>query len=623
MTLGKTPPPSRRRWRAVLITSAAAVVGLGAVAALGYQTHFGKRVFQALSTRHEVKNDDQSRFAKLMDQARQALTQNHPKLAVIFLKNAVSAAPKDADARLQLGVALLKAGDAASAERELRSARQYGASDERVLPILYTAMLRRSESRRLLAQFPAPAEGDKSALASATLRARAVALTQTGNSKDAAAELDRALSLDRSAANLVARAQLARSMGDASLAMKLVDETLLKSPKNVLALVMKVDLLAQTKQGDKALVAANDLVKYYPKSPEALMTRAGVYLALHQHDKALADINESLKVVPNMTLGVYYKALAMAQAKDVKKAWNLAQSLPSAFVNSQAQIGSAVSRMAINAGHQEIGTSILSSTVSNFPKDVGARVRLAERYLQLKDAKRAVETLRPMASSSDPRIMVLLAQAYDMQHQYAKSIEYFGKARATGVGGDSLKRQTAIVNLKAGNLDTATNELAKLNAATPGDSKTAGALIEALLRKNDYEKALDVAEKLISAAPKNPYGPLYQGQLLLRRGDLDGAVSSFSHAIAIDKKFVAAIYERAVALAARGDLKAADGDLRSILSDDPNNMMAQIKIAQVAIMAGQKDKAVALLKQAASAHPNEFLAHACAGRLRHAAGPFG
>ena len=204
-----------------------------------------------------------------------------------------------------------------------------------------------------------------------------------------------------------------------------------------------------------------------------------------------------------MTLGVYYKALAMEQAKDMKQAWNLAQTLPPAFINSNAEIGAAVSEMAINAGHQEMGTSILAATVPNFPKNVDARVRLAARYLQMKDAKRALETLVPMADSSDPRIMVLLGQAYDMQHQYAKSIEYLEKASATGIGGDILKRQIALSNLQAGNLDTAINELAKLNAATPGDPQTAGPLIAALLQKSDYTKALDAAEARIGGAEKS------------------------------------------------------------------------------------------------------------------------
>ena len=504
-------------------------------------------------------------------------------------------------------MALLRTGDTASAERELRSARQYGASDERVLPVLFTVMLARSEDGQLLAQFPAPAESDTSALASETLRARAVALSQTGDQNGAAASLDRALSFDRSPANLLARAQLARSIGNTDLALKLIDEALSKSPKDVLALVTKVDLLRQTKQNDKALAAANTLVQFYPDSAEALMTRAGVYLQLQQHDKALADIDASLKDVPGMTLGVYYKALAMEEAKDVKQAWDLAQTLPPAFVNSRAAIGSAVSQMAINAGHLEIGTSILSAAVQNFPKDVDARVRLAARYLQLKDPDHALQTLQPTADSSDPRIMVLLAQAYDMQHQYDKSIEYLEKASANGVGGDFLKRRIALTNLEAGNLDTAIDELTKINVAAPGDAQSAGPLIEALLRQNDDAKALDVATKLASAAPTNPYGPLYQGELLRQSHDLDGAVSALSQAIARDNKFVPAMYERAVALAERGDLQAADTDLRSILSSDPNDMMAQIKIAQVAMQAGQNDKAAALLEQAVAAHPKEAL----------------
>lgn len=607
MTRIGTKSGSSQRWRIVLIGGIATVVGASAVAALAYRTQFGKHAIHALTASVSATEDTRSEFAKLMDQARQALAQNQPRVAVIFLKNAVAAAPKDSDAHFQLGVALLKMGDTASAERELRSARQYGASDEHVLPFLFTVLLARSEGQQLLAQFPAPAEGDTSALASETLRARAVALGQMGDQKGAAASIDRALSFDRSPGNLLERMQIARSTGDTDFALKLVDEALSKAPKDVLALMTKVDLLLQSKQNDKALAAANTLVEYYPDRAEALMTRAGVFLQQNQHDKALADINASLKAVPSMPLGIYYKALAMEQAQDVKQAWDLAQTLPPAFVNSRAAIGSAVSEMAINAGHLETGTSILAAAVQNFPKNADARVRLAARYLDLKDPDRVLQTLEPMADSSDPRIMVLLAQTYDMQRRYAKAIEYFEKASATGIGGAFLKRRIALSNAEAGNLDTAVEELTKLNVAAPGDAQTAGPLIEVLLRKNDGAKALDVASKLASAAPTSPYGPLYQGEILLQSHDLDGAISALSQAIARDQKFAPAMYERAAVLAARGDLEAAETDLQSILSADPNNMMAQIKVAQVAIQAGQKDKAAAVLEQAVAAHPKEVL----------------
>jgi putative PEP-CTERM system TPR-repeat lipoprotein len=592
--------------RLALSASIVMVVGVIGTAAWANGMQVGNQADRVL-TASVTSDADQSKLAKLLDQARQAMAQDQPRVAVIFLKNAVAIAPDDGQARFQLGIALLKSGDATSAERELRNALQHGVADESVLPFLFNAMLVRSEGKQLLAQFPAPAEGDKSALASDTLRARATALAQANDLKEAAASLDRALSFDKSVPTLVARAQLSRSMGDTDLALKLIDEALSKSPKDVLALVTKVGLLSQTRHNDQALSVANDLVKYYPENPEALMTRAGIYLQLQQHDKAMDDINASLKVAPDMALGVYYKALAMEQADDVKQAWDLAQSLPPAFVNSRAAIGSAVSQMATKAGHLEIGTSILASAVQNFPKDPDARIRLAARYIQLKDADRALETLQPMADSSDPRIMVLIGQAYDMQHDYSKSVEYLEKASASGVGGDALKRQIALSNLEAGKLDTAIDELTKLNTAAPDDPQTVGALIDALLRQNEFAKALEVATRLESAAPKSPYGALFQGQLLLRRGDLDGAVSAFSRSISHDKTFVPALYQRSMALAARGDVEGADADLRSILASDPNNMAAQIKLAQIAIRAGQADKATALLKQAVDAHPKEVL----------------
>jgi putative PEP-CTERM system TPR-repeat lipoprotein len=332
-----------------------------------------------------------------------------------------------------------------------------------------------------------------------------------------------------------------------------------------------------------------------------------VYIQNKDDSKGLADIDASLKVAPQMPLALYYKALVAQRANDVQRAWGLAQNLPSAFVNSRPEISLGVSQIAINAGHLEIGTSMLASAVANFPKSVEARVMLGSRYLELRDAGRAVQVLQPIADSSDPRVVLLLAQAYDMQHEYSKSVEYLEKASSAGVGGDALKRQIAITNLQGGKVDAAVAELEKLNAANPADPQFAGPLIAALIRKNDFSKAQEITEKLALAAPTQPYAPYFQGQLSLRKGDLDTAISAFSRAIDHDGKFIPALYERAAAYGARGDLNAAETDIRSILSIAPTNMMAEINLAQFALRKGQKDTAEAALKQAVAAHPKEPL----------------
>ena len=599
MNTQRTDSTRTNRGRVWLLTTVAALIGVGTSAVNAREANFDQPWPQHASLQIAASSDT----AKLLEQAKQALAQHHPDVAAIFLRSALAADPENADLHLQLGVALFQSGDAASAEGELRTAREKGAPDSSILPVLLGVMLSRKEDAQLLAQFPAPAETDGSPLASDILRARASALLRTGKPRDAAASLDRALSTDRSVANLTTRAQLALTLGQRPMALKLLDEALSKSPKEAAALMLKVDALLQDKQQDKALDAANQLVKDYPGNAQALITRARAFSEAKDNAKALADLDAGLKLAPGMPLALYYKALLLEQANDVKQAWGLVQNLPPTFVNARPEIGAAVAQIAIKAGHLEIGTSMLASAVARFPKDINVRARLASRYLELKDATRALQTLEPMADSKDPRIILLLAQAYGMQQQYSTAAEYLQKASDEGWGGDALKRDIAVANIKGGKVDTAIEELEKLNTANPGDQLVAGPLIAALIDKKEIAKAREITDKLASAAPNQPYGPYYQGQISLRQGDLDNAISAFSRAIKLNPKYVPALYQRASALGARGDLKLAEEDLQSILSIDPSNMMAEIYLAQMALRSGQRDAAEAALKKAIVAHP--------------------
>ena len=132
--------------------------------------------------------------------------------------------------------------------------------------------------------------------------------------------------------------------------------------------------------------------------------------------------------------------------------------------------------MAINAGHSEIGHQHPCGRRSKLPEEcrcarASGRALSAIEGRETRAWKRFCRwRIRPIRES-----WFCSVRPMDMQHQYAKSIEYLEKANATGRGTDFLRRQIAVSNLQAGNLDTAIDELAKLNAATPGDPQTAGA----------------------------------------------------------------------------------------------------------------------------------------------------
>ena len=169
-----------------------------------------------------------SAVAKLLADAQVALNGGNIRLALIDLKNAVSSAPRNSAARAQLGIVLLRAGDAPSAERELRQARRDGASDTLVLPVLLETMLTRSESQMLLDQFPDPTSNAAAPVAADVLKARAMALQSLGRTAEAIDAMDRSLKLRRDAPGLLTRARLSTQQGNLVGAKSFIEEAIQK-----------------------------------------------------------------------------------------------------------------------------------------------------------------------------------------------------------------------------------------------------------------------------------------------------------------------------------------------------------------------------------------------------------
>lgn len=569
-----------------------------AVAALA-----GQAADAAINTGAPSNTQNPSGLGDLLRQARQAMSQGHPNVAVLYLKNAAALAPGNNDVRMELGYAYLRAGDAASAVRELRAARQAGAPDGRVLPLLFDAMLARGEGQALLDQFPAPAAGDRSQLAAITLRARSLAQVATGHADDAIASIDAALAINRDAPSLVVRARLAREKNDTAAALKLSDEAYAKAPGDQSVLLLRITLLQTTGHADQALGVADMMVKRFPDMPASYLARAGVLLQLKQDGRAKGDVDAVLNRWKNLPQAAYFRALLLERAKDSKAAWAVAQALPPEFVNSRPEIGVMVAQMAAADSHNDVAITILSGTVSRSPDAVEPRLVLATLYLKMNNTQRALDILLPLKDSGEPRVMAVLGQTYAMRKDTAKATEYLERANSGGFGGDLLRRRLAASAMQKGNFDEAIRELRELAAKQPNDPVTAGMLIAAMMRAGDVAGASSVADKFASAAPKNPFGPLYQGQILLARQNFDGAIAAFGRSLAIDPKFALGLYNRAVAKAARGDLNGANGDLNALIAADPKNVTAMIRSAELQIRMGQTDKAQALLQRAVATDP--------------------
>jgi cytochrome c-type biogenesis protein CcmH/NrfG len=101
------------------------IVVAGALAALAWSAAYAK---------------DSTGYVK---EAEQYLAQGDLKAAEIQLRNAIRDAPQDPVLRAQLAEVHLQLGDAVSAEREARAARERNGNEADYLPVLADALLRR------------------------------------------------------------------------------------------------------------------------------------------------------------------------------------------------------------------------------------------------------------------------------------------------------------------------------------------------------------------------------------------------------------------------------------------------------------------------------------------------
>jgi predicted Zn-dependent protease len=331
-------------------------------------------------------------------------------LSLTMMRMAVAAAPKEGVVRMLLAMTLLRADNPAAAERELRQARKDGAPDRAVLPALFQALMARHKENQLLAEFPDPAPNMADEVTAQILRGRALALQSLDRIDEAAAAMDRSLSLQRDPAALLERAKMAAQQNDPALADKLTDETLRLDPKNGAALVAKLERLSRSNDAAKTLAFSDQVLKLYPDNIDARRVRIDIFLKLKQEGKAKAEVDNILARSPNHPVGRYYQAVLLARANDKKAAWQIILALPPEFVKSYPEYAVSMAQFAVDNGSVDTAAGILGYALGAAPRRAEVRLRLAELRMGQNSPQSAMLLLAPIENSPDPRVQKLLSQ---------------------------------------------------------------------------------------------------------------------------------------------------------------------------------------------------------------------
>ena len=539
---------------------------------------------------------------KLLAEADKAMQAGNFRAALISLKNAVTAAPRDGNARTKLGVALVQMNDAAGAERELRQARKDGAPELLVLPPLFAVMLLRNENQLLLDQFPEPAATGGGPAAADISRARALALQNLNKKPEALAAMDRSLALRRDSNGLLTRARLSYQQGDIPTALKFVDEAITKAT-NSEPLLSKVGMLMSVDRNAEALELSNQLLAKYPGDLRGQLGRVEAYINLNRNAEAKAEIDAILAKYPTSNMGLYYRALLMARAGDNKGAWGIAQNLPAELRDISPRIAIMMARMAVAAGNTETGASILNRLLLKSPELAQARLRLAAIRMEQSNPEAALAVIQPIRDSADPLAIELLGNIYIKLRRDQDALNTFKRLDSITKNRADVKRTLGILEMRMGNVDQGIKDLAQAAARNPSDISVTDPLVNGLVQQKRFAEALAVAERMAKDPARLTQSLIYRGGILLSKGDNPGAAAAFDKAVAGDPKSTAALFARSQMLQATQKPAEASRDLRAVLALDSKNSQALMKLAQIGASQGDEQTVRDALGKAIAADP--------------------
>jgi predicted O-linked N-acetylglucosamine transferase (SPINDLY family) len=137
---------------------------------------------------------------------------------------------------------------------------------------------------------------------------------------------------------------------------------------------------------------------------------------------------------------------------------------------------------------------------------------------------------------------------------------------------------------------------------------------------------LDEAERVYAAVletdPRNADAQQFLGLILLRRGDVDGAVARIERAVTLNPKVGAYHYNLGVALQRRGDASGATASYRRAVGLAPDLAEAHNNLGNLLRESGAVVAAVESCRRAASLRPDWAEAHLNLGTALQAAGRF-
>lgn len=239
--------------------------------------------------------------------------------AIIQLKNALKQDPNHLPARILIGRVYIALGDGETADKELRTAQEWGADSDLIVVALARAYLLQNRNSEVIEKFTP--RGREPGIEAELLLLRGMAHLELGGVQDAENDFSAAADLQpHNPAPLLGLARLRVAQRSFKGAKELIARAKAMAPDDPDVWYIGGEVYRRTRDFEDALASYNKAIEIVPQHVPALVSRTAVLIELGREESAIADITLVRAIVPTHGRANYLYAMLLTRTNDPKGA---------------------------------------------------------------------------------------------------------------------------------------------------------------------------------------------------------------------------------------------------------------------------------------------------------------
>lgn len=536
-----------------------------------------------------------------------AFARGEDAAAIESLQKVVQAAPDYLPARYLSGLLDLKRGAYASAEDSLRMVVAKAPGDDTVRIALAQTYLRRGlaeKAQETLAPVLSRSQDNPAAL-------RVAGEIQLALKKpDLSAQyIQRANTLEKgNIGGKVRLAEVSMAKGDTETGVKELEELSIADPNRREPDLALIAAHLRTRDFDKALAAANALVKKQPSSAVAYNALGSVYMLKGDLKAARTALEKAVTLDPEFITAAFNLArIDRAEGNYDAAKKRLNQILAKNPKSDLALLGLADLLVATKASPAEV-TAAIQKAVDADPNSVSARLALIQYLASQKDWKAALNAAQAAQAAipDTPSILEAMAALQQAAGENNLAVETYGQlAKLSGDNPLPLIKMAGVQSTLKDYSGAITSLKAAL-ALAPDSSAVWVSLATAYMNANRIEEGLADARRLQKERPSKAAGFALEGELQAARKQIPEAAAAYRNALARGPVPYSVIRQYTL-LSTLDKADEAKALAQKWLKDNPKDVQVRAFLGQERLAKGDYKGAVPLYRAALENDPNNVM----------------